>query len=489
MGKIGIVGAGIGGIGAAIRFASQGHEVHVFEKNNFAGGKVAEIRTDGFRFDMGPSLFTLPELVTELFELAGENPEDFFAYERLDTITRYFFTSGKIVDAFSNLDDFIEELNVKLGESPQSIKKFFSKSEQIYNLTKDVFIFGSFHTWKTFLSKKFLRAFLQWWKLDATTTMQKGIDRFLKTKEGRQLYGRYATYNGSSPFQAPGTLNVIPHLEHKIGAFFPNEGMYSIVGSLVDLAERKGVNFHFDSEVERILLNKKTATGLEVNGEHIAFDTIISDVDVFVLYKRLLPEKYFPKALLKHERSTSALIFYWGMNRQFPQFDLHNILFSDNYEEEFNHLFKSKTIFNDPTVYIFISSKKVIKDAPAGKENWFVMINAPATDSIDWNNSVSVLREIILKKIKKTLKEDVRKYIETEEVLTPKDIETRTNSHMGALYGISSNSRMSAFARHANFSSKLKNIYFVGGSVHPGGGIPLCLASARIVDQLFHREN
>jgi phytoene dehydrogenase-like protein len=192
-----------------------------------------------------------------------------------------------------------------------------------------------------------------------------------------------------------------------------------------------------------------------------------------------------PEKTLKQERSSSALVFYWGIKKNFDELGLHNIFFSKDYENEFFHLFKKKSVIDDPTVYINITSKLNPSDAPAECENWFTMINAPSVDGQNWNEIVKRSRKNILQKLSHYLKEDIEPLIEYEFITDPLLIESKTKSHLGALYGTSSNGRMAAFLRHPNFNRKLKNLYFCGGSVHPGGGIPLCLMSAKIVESLL----
>ena len=191
---------------------------------------------------------------------------------------------------------------------------------------------------------------------------------------------------------------------------------------------------------------------------------------------------------MQQERSSSAVIFYWGIRGQFPELDLHNILFSADYRQEFEHLFEKKTLFNDPTVYLNITSKELPTDAPPGCENWFVMINAPGDYGQDWDALVAQARENILAKVSRHLGTDLAPLIESEDVLTPPLIEQRTSSYRGALYGAASNSKFAAFLRHPNFSNKIKHLYCCGGSVHPGGGIPLCLLSAKITAGLISAQ-
>ena len=216
---------------------------------------------------------------------------------------------------------------------------------------------------------------------------------------------------------------------------------------------------------------------------HMA-DVVVSNMDIVPTYRHLMPAQKAPEKSLRQERSSSAVIFYWGVNRSFPDLDLHNIFFSEDYKAEFDALFADKTLTADPTVYVNITAKDVQGDAPVGKENWFVMINAPHDVGQDWDTLSQELRKVILDKLNRILKINLEDCIEEEFLVTPPMIADKTASFTGALYGAASNDRMTAFLRHANFSRQISNLYFCGGSVHPGGGIPLCLLSAKIVANL-----
>jgi phytoene dehydrogenase-like protein len=277
---------------------------------------------------------------------------------------------------------------------------------------------------------------------------------------------------------------MIPHLEFGIGTFLPEKGMIDITNSLVNLATRQGVNFHFNEKVLKIISDGKEAQGIIVKrgNKEVVFssDIVVSNMDITPTYQKLLPHVKEPVKILTQERSSSALIFYWGIKSKFPELDLHNILFSKDYKEEFDSLFKSKNLSSDPTVYINITSKNIIQDAPENSENWFVMINVPSDCGQDWNLIRLRAKNLILDKIKRILGHDISSLIECEEYLDPLKIQSKTSSEKGSLYGSSSNSAFSAFLRHPN-QRALRNLYFCGGSAHPGGGIPLCLLSAKIV--------
>ena len=258
--------------------------------------------------------------------------------------------------------------------------------------------------------------------------------------------------------------------------------------ALYQLALDGGAEFHFRKKVERIVVQNKKATGLMVEGAFYPYDLVISNMDVMPTYRKLLADQPAPEKVLAQPRSSSALIFYWGIKKQFPQLDLHNIFFSDNYKEEFDHLFNKQQVYDDPTVYVNISGKQDKNDAPEGCENWFVMINVPGNTGQDWEELIARVRKQTTQKLQRILGVDIESLIEYEETLDPRSIESKTHSYQGSLYGASSNNTMAAFLRHPNFSRKIKGLYFSGGSVHPGGGIPLCLLSAQITSSLIAED-
>jgi phytoene desaturase len=478
-----IIGAGIAGIATAIRLAVKGYVVEVYEANHYAGGKLSEFEQGGYRYDAGPSLFTMPQYVDELFTLAGKTPTDYFKYQKLDTVCRYFFDDGTRINAYADPGKLANEVNKQTGEPATSIQKYSQNSRRIYEVTNHVFLEQSLHRLNTYLSLNTVKSILRFFQIDAFRSMNRANESFFGDKRLVQFFNRYATYNGSNPYQAPATLNVIPHLEQHFGAYFPEGGMYSITKSLVKLAQDLGVRFNFGAVVEEIVLEKCKAAGITIAGKFMAADIVISNMDVWFTYRKLLSKhpNLFPEKILNQERSSSALIFYWGIRKQFAELDLHNIFFSADYEAEFNVIWKQKTIYHDPTVYLNISSKYKADDAPSGCENWFVMINVPANNGQDWESLIADARRNIIKKLSHQLGQDIAPLIVNESILDPRSIESRTSSYQGSLYGTSSNSQFAAFLRHANRSAKIKNLYFCGGSVHPGGGIPLALLSAKIV--------
>lgn len=484
--KVGIIGSGVAGLASAIRLAIAGHRVEVFEANAYPGGKLSEIKLGAYRFDAGPSLLTLPSLIDELFELAGENPAQYFTYQKLEINCEYFFPDGVNISAHADQEKLIEEIIQNTAERPENVRKALAKSQLLYEHLSELFMFSSLQDPKTFVSRHAFKAYRKLHRLGFFQTMNGANASNFDDPRITQMFNRYATYNGSSPYKTPATMNIIPHLEMSLGAYFPASGMHSITLALYGLAKRLGVIFHFNQPVERILIEKGHVKGLMTGGLSLDFDRLVSNMDIVNSYRKLMPDLKAPRFLLNQPKSSSALIFYWGVGKKFPQLDLHNILFSRDYKAEFEHIFERGAIFNDPTVYINITSRYQPSDAPEHGENWFTMINVPNNQGQNWEELITEARKNILAKITATLGEDIAPLIEVEEILDPRTIESKTSSALGALYGNSSNNLFAAFLRHANKSRRVKGLYFCGGSVHPGGGIPMSLSSAKLVAKYFH---
>jgi phytoene desaturase len=352
-------------------------------------------------------------------------------------------------------------------------------------LTRTIFLEKSLHKASTFFSIPAFRAILNFFSLDIPKPLNQLNEETFDDKKLIQLFNRFATYNGSNPFVTSGIMSMIQHLEHDLGVYMPSNGLSDISKSIYNLANDLGVTFSFSSSIDKIITDKNKAIGVEKNKQKYFADIVVSNMDVNLTYSKLLNGFKKPRYLKDYEPSSSAIVFYWNINKSFKELDLHNIIFSNNNSKEFDYIFNKKLVCEDPTIYICPTSKVVKNDAPKGCENWFILINSPYDSGQDWNNIKNTLRQNIIRKINHTLNISIEKHIVMEEVFTPKDIEIKTLSQYGSLYGSSSNSLMSAFLRHPNFSKKIKNLYFCGGSVHPGGGIPLCLNSARIVSELI----
>ncbi|MCP4438015.1 MAG: phytoene desaturase [Aureispira sp.] len=484
--KIAIVGAGIAGLAAAARLQYAGHQVDVFEHQNYAGGKLTQIKVGNYRFDAGPSIFTMPQYVDEVFSICGKDPKDYFEYEYVDDVCNYFWEDGTRMTSYADIEKFAKQVEEQLKVDSQPVRNMVAKNQFKFETVGDLFIRKSLHQLKTYLSLNTLRAVLRTPRLQLFQSMNQVNSKALNHPKLVQMFNRFATYNGSNPYEASSILNLVGHLELGLGIALPKGGMHDISQSVYKLAQDLGVQFHFGQKVDEILVENKKTKGIRIGEKKMDYDTVVCNMDVYFAYKHLLPNASKPTKVLEQPRSSSGIVFYWGIKKEFPELILHNALMTEDSEKEFDCIFNKKTITDDPTIYINITSKHCKEDAPKGCENWFTMINVPHMEGQNWDELVAHARKVIIAKINRTLNTDIEKYIEVEEVFEPRIIQNRTLSYQGSLYGISSNSRTGAFFRHSNASKRIKDLYFCGGSVHPGGGIPLCLSSAKIVAETIN---
>ena len=483
--QIAIIGAGIGGLSAAVALAAKGYNVEIFEQNAIPGGKLGVIEQDGYRFDSGPSLFTQPDYHAELFALAGERQSDHFTYQRLEEVCRYHFPDGTRINGYSDPQRLAKELSDKLGESEQVIINYLKRSAEKFNIAGDIFLNNPLQKVSTYLHRKVAISLLRMPRLQMFKSLHHLNGHTFRHPHTIQLFDRYATYNGSDPHKASALYSMIPSFEHGQGAYFPDKGMHSIATSIAALAQRQGVRINYNSPVQSLELEEGGGFKLIANGQMIEIDAVINNVDINTFYNHILktlgPR---PERALAQPRSTSALVFYWGIKKQFPALILHNIFFSVDYQKEFRQIIDEGRPADDPTIYLNITSKHLPTDAPAGCENWFVMVNMPPDLGLSDEATILATRQKVLSKLERMLGIAIEPLIANESVLTPQLLQDRTGAYDGALYGSNSNSLLSGFWRHPNFSNAYPGLYFAGGTVHPGGGIPLAIKSGLIAARL-----
>ena len=438
--SVAVIGSGIAGLAAAIRLSVKGFHVTVFEAASEPGGKMGEKTILGYRFDTGPSIFTMPQLIDDLFELCGKNPRDYINYGKLDPVFNYFYEDGTVINAPHGAEKFAEEIAAKTTEKKQTVLDFLKSCETKYNLTHKVFLERSLHKAANYLNCETLHGIANFRKIEAFKTMNDANHARFSDPRVVQLFNRYASYNGSNPFHAPATLNVIPHIEIGMGAYFPEGGMYSIISSLYKLALEQGVEFKFNTPVTGIITANGKVTGVRTSETAYSYDVVVSNMDVFNTYQDLIPDAPKPKLTLRQSKSSSVIVFYWGMMKSFSQLGLHNIFFSRSDKEEFHYVFEKNRIFADPTIYLNISSKNNTADAPEGCENWFVMVTVPNNSGQDWDRFVRLTKKNVLTKLETFLKTDLKPLIGCESILDPRRIESETYSAFGAVFGNASNS-------------------------------------------------
>lgn len=483
-----IIGAGIGGLSAAVRLASAGHKVLVLEQNPTVGGKMGEVREAGFRWDTGPSVITMRHVLVDLFASAGRRLEDYLTLESLEPMTRYFYPDGTVLDCSRDLPTMLAQIRALDERDVEGYLSYLAYAARLHRITGPVFIYDQPPTLASFSRV----ALVDMLRVDPLRTMQSAINSFVRSPHLRQLLGRFATYVGASPYLAPATLNVIAHVELNEGVWYPRGGIYAIARALEKLALELGVEIRTGCAVRQIIVEHEQATAvLLADGRRIDVASVLANVDVATVYEKLLPtetaRERLPK-LIAQESSCSGFIMLLGVEGQHPHLAHHNIFFSSDYQREFKSIFEDGLPPDEPTIYVSITSKTDEEDAPEGRENWFVLVNAPPLSSrFDWSTQATAYRERVLNRLA-AHGVDVRGQIRTEKLLTPLDLERLTGARRGALYGWSSNNRFAAFRRPHNRPDHIRGLYFAGGTTHPGGGVPMVMLSGKVAAELMMKD-
>jgi phytoene desaturase len=493
MSRIAIVGAGLGGIGTAVRLAAQGHNVTLLEKNSTPGGKMNVVEAEGFRFDTGPSLVTLPGVIADTFRVAGRRIEDYLTLKQVDPICRYRFADGPNLDISANLPRLVSEVGNLAPGDVTGLFRFLTYSRTLFERAGPVFLLRERPHLRDLLARRALDAL----RIDAHLSMHRAVRRFFKDERLVQLFDRYATYNGSSPFKAPATLSIIPYIEIAGGGWYIEGGLYRLVEGLMEVARELGVNFQPDSEVAEILVQPRAgvrsahASGVRFRGGGaLSTDALVVNADPMYAYPSLVPEQFHDRRLVRRmerlEPSCSGFVMLLGIRGEYHQLSHHNIFFSKDYRAEFDSIFERREPAPDPTIYVVCTSRSDTAQAPPGHSNLFILVNAPAlTPEADWRAWQGQYRDRILTRLEREGLRDLRERIAYEQVITPLDFQEKYHAWQGSIYGLSSNSRRTAFLRPPNRAPGLPNLFFVGGSVHPGGGIPLVLLSARLAARMI----
>lgn len=481
-----VIGAGIGGLSAAIRLAAAGKRVIVLEKNARVGGKMSELTQDGFRWDTGPSVITMRHVLEDVFRSAGRSLYEYITLMPVEPLTRYFYPDGVVLDASRELSRMIAQIEALEPRDVEGYLAYLAYAARLHRITGPVFIYN-----RPPSLASFVRVPIQdWLKADPFRTMHDAIKSFIKSPHLQQLLGRFATYVGGSPYAAPATLNVIAHVELTGGVWYPTGGVYQIAEGMARLAEELGVEISTHTSVRQILVEGNHVTGVQLDsGVTMMAETILANVDVTTAYQHLLqPSEKVTKrlaSLKKFEASCSGFILLLGVDGIYPQLAHHNIFFSEDYKAEFDSIFVKGQPPMDPTIYVSITSKTDANHAPPGCENWFVLINAPANSpKYDWSANKNYYRNLVLERLA-LAGVDVRGKIVTEQILTPIDLEQMSGAWRGALYGPSPNNKWTAFRRPHNRVPTPHGLYFTGGTTHPGGGVQMVTLSGKVAAELI----
>jgi diapolycopene oxygenase len=486
-----VIGGGLGGLSAAIRLAADGHEVTVLEKNERAGGKLNTVSGDGYSFDTGPSILTMPWVLEQLFASAGRRLEDYMQLSRVEPQWRTFFDDGTTLDVTSDLPSMLEELKRVSPEDAKGYLAYLSDCQEMYDMSCKSFYSRSLSGISDLRTKHTLRELLA---MDPMKTMHQFTDKRFSDKRLKQLFDFFIMYVGSSPYAAPAVLSQLIYVQLGLGIFYVRGGMYNIARGMLRLLDELGAQVRTGCRVEQVLCAGSRATGVLLeDGSVLGADIVVSNLEAIPSHQSILADmpgaKEQERRLGKYKPTVSGLVLLLGVNKTYESLLHHNFLFSSDPAKEFDDLFVKGVPTDDPTIYIGISGKSDPSQTQAGKENLFVLTHVPPLkDGESWQPLKERYRELVLDKLERMGLDDLRSHIEFEHSFTPDDLKKLYGSNGGSIYGVVTDRKLNGGFKIPSRSALLDNLYFVGGSTHPGGGVPMVTLSGQLTADLIQKD-
>lgn len=478
-----IIGGGIGGLGTACLLAKAGYEVRLFEKNEQLGGRASLFEAKGYRFDMGPSWYLMPDLFEHFFGLLGERVEDHLDLIKLQPSYRIFFQGKeKPVDLYSDLTKDIALFeSLEPGSGPK-LQKYLQTAGEHYKIATEKIIYKNYDSWRDFINRDMLR---EGRKLNVFQSMDRYVSRCFASDEIRKILQYTLVFLGSSPYNTPALYNMMSHIDFSMGVFYPQRGIYTLIEAMVKIGKKLGATYAVNAPAQQILIENGKAVGITLaDGTEHRADIVISNADIQFTEQKLLPkaardysEAYWNSRTL----APSAFILYLGINRPLPGLTHHNLVFSKDWKKNFADIFDAPCWPEDPSYYICNPSKTDPSVAPAGKENLFILVPIAAKLATT-EEQLASYRNKMIRSLEQILGiSDLDTSIEFEQIFCVDDFTNRYNSFGGSALGLAHTLKQTAIFRPRNESKKVKGLYYVGGNTNPGIGMPMCLVSAELL--------
>ncbi len=485
-----VIGAGIGGIATAARLARNGYDVTVLEKNDSPGGRCNQILRDGHRFDVGPTLFLMPQVWDETFVALGEKMSDHLDLRRIDPTYKIHFDDGLQLELTSNIGKMQTQLERVEKTAFTGFLNYIAEGSKHYKLSLEKFVGRNFYSIFEYFSLRNLPLLFQ---LKALMKHYDNAGKYFKDERLRAAFTFQNMYLGLSPYDAPATYSLLQYTELAEGVWYPMGGMYAAIQSLTAVAEKLGVKFIYNAPVGKLETDDNKILGVLVeDGRRFGSDIFVGNADLPYIYRELLPDRAEAERLEKKLYTCSTIMFYWGVDKEYPQISHHNVFLGGNYKASFDQIFKDHTLPDEPSFYVHAPARTDPAAAPNGQDTLYVLVptgHLDARSKQDWEAMVARARQTVLARLGKELgAADLANHIKFEIVYQPKVWKERFNLEKGAAFGLSHNFRQVGYFRPQNRHPRYKNLYFAGASTHPGTGLPIVLLSARLTTERILKD-
>lgn len=478
-----VIGGGVGGLCTAARLLKNGYDVKVIEKEDRVGGRAHRIEKGQYKFDTGPTLLMMTDVLYDTFKYCGKNFDDYIELLQLEPNYQVAFADKSRITVSSNLPRFQSELAKLNPKAPSQFYKFFSDVSEIYRISRKNFIDKNFDSILDFINPK---SGVELIKKRGLSKLYNFVSHYFKDERLRQLFSFQSMYLGVSPHEAPAVYSVVSYMETGLGIWYPKGGMYKLSEALQRLVKDLGGEILTNTSVKEIILEGRKATGVSTNRGDFYSSKIIANSDLVYTYKNLIPAEKRPampdQKLESFKQASSALLFYWGVDDPCEGMLHHNVYLCKDFKKNLDEIFHEKVLPRDPSFYTYIPTKTDPGLAPKGKNVFYVLVPVPnLSGKVSWEKGIARIKKQVLARLKSEFDLDISKKIKVESIFTPKDFEAKFNLHNGSAFGLSHHFFQSGYFRPNNKSKDIKDLYFVGASTYPGGGIPMVTLSAKLV--------